>query len=66
LSDVRRRWLEIKYPSATNRSRCLTPELETARSVIPEFQNLVAGDVVPMSPDGNQGMNVHSMKRLTR
>jgi hypothetical protein len=33
----------------------------SARRIIPEFQNLAAGDVVPMSPDGKQGMNVHSM-----
>jgi hypothetical protein len=37
----------------------------SARRIIPEFQNLAAGDVVPMSPDGKQGMRVHSLVRLT-
>lgn len=33
----------------------------SARRIIPELQNLAEGDVVPMSPDGKQGMPVHSM-----
>lgn len=33
----------------------------SARRIIPELQGLAPGDVVPMSPDGEQGMRVHSM-----
>lgn len=33
----------------------------SARHIIPELQNLAPGDVIPMSPDGKQGMNVHSI-----
>lgn len=33
----------------------------SARRIIPELQNLVAGDIIPMSPDGKQGMQVHSL-----
>ncbi|HSK54048.1 MAG TPA: hypothetical protein VK908_02225 [Jiangellales bacterium] len=33
----------------------------SARHIIPELQNLAAGDVVPMSPDGKHGMRVHSL-----
>jgi hypothetical protein len=33
----------------------------SARRVIPELQNLVENDVIPMSPDGKQGMPVQSM-----
>ena len=33
----------------------------SARRIIPELQGLVAGDVVPMSPDGKQGINVYSL-----
>ena len=33
----------------------------SARRIIPELQNLAPGDVVPMSPDGKQGIPVHSM-----
>lgn len=33
----------------------------SARHIIPELQGLAPGDVVPMSPDGKQGMRVHSM-----
>lgn len=33
----------------------------SARTVIPELQGLAAGDVVPMSPDGSQGINVCSL-----
>ena len=33
----------------------------SARRIIPELQNLAPGDIVPMSPDGKQGMRVHSM-----
>jgi hypothetical protein len=33
----------------------------SARRIIPELQELAAGDVVPMSPDGKQGINVYSL-----
>jgi hypothetical protein len=33
----------------------------SARHIIPELQGLAPGDVIPMSPDGKQGMRVHSM-----
>jgi hypothetical protein len=33
----------------------------SARRIIPELQDLVAGDIIPMSPDGKQGMPVHSV-----
>jgi len=33
----------------------------SARHIIPELQSLAPGDVVPMSPDGKQGMAVHSL-----
>ncbi|WP_269172701.1 hypothetical protein [Modestobacter sp. VKM Ac-2981] len=33
----------------------------SARRVVPELQNLAPGDVVPMSPDGRQGLRVHAM-----
>ena len=33
----------------------------SGRRIIPELQELAAGDVVPMSPDGKQGINVHSL-----
>ncbi len=33
----------------------------SARRIIPELQHLAPGDVVPMSPDGKQGMRVHAM-----
>ena len=33
----------------------------SARRIVPELQNLAEGDVIPMSPDGKQGMPVHSM-----
>jgi len=33
----------------------------SARHVIPELQDLAVGDIVPMSPDGKQGMRVHSL-----
>ena len=33
----------------------------SARRIIPEFQDLQPGDIVPMSPDGKQGMKVHSI-----
>jgi hypothetical protein len=35
----------------------------SARRIVPELQQLEEGDVVPMSPDGKQGMRVHSMNR---
>jgi hypothetical protein len=33
----------------------------SARRIIPELQDLVIGDIIPMSPDGKQGMPVHSL-----
>ena len=33
----------------------------SARRIIPELQGLAVGDVVPMSPDGKQGINVYSL-----
>jgi hypothetical protein len=33
----------------------------SARRILPEFQHLAPGDVIPMSPDGKKGMRVHSM-----
>ena len=33
----------------------------SARHIIPELQNLAPGDVVPMSPDGKKGMQVHAL-----
>ena len=33
----------------------------SARRIIPELQRLAPGDVVPMSPDGRQGIRVHSL-----
>lgn len=33
----------------------------SAQVIIPEFQDLVPGDIVPMSPDGKHGMTVQSM-----
>ena len=33
----------------------------SARRIIPELQDLRPGDIVPMSPDGKQGMKVHSI-----
>lgn len=33
----------------------------SARRLIPEFQHLEPGDIVPMSPDGKQGMKVYSV-----
>ena len=33
----------------------------SARRILPEFQDLQPGDIVPMSPDGKQGMKVHSI-----
>jgi hypothetical protein len=37
----------------------------SARRIIPELQHLAPGDVVPMSPDGKQGIEVHSMEAPT-
>ncbi|HEY8717807.1 hypothetical protein [Pengzhenrongella sp.] len=34
----------------------------SARHLLPEHQHLAVGDVVPMSPDGLQGMSVHSFE----
>lgn len=34
----------------------------SARRIVPELQHLGEGDIVPMSPDGKQGMRVHSME----
>ena len=33
----------------------------SAQRILPEYQGLAAGDVVPMSPDGTQGLAVHSL-----
>ena len=33
----------------------------SARRIIPELQDLKPGDIVPMSPDGKQGMRVHAV-----
>ena len=33
----------------------------SARHIVPELQNLAVGDVIPMSPDGKQGMRVQSL-----
>lgn len=33
----------------------------SARRILPEYQALAAGDVIPMSPDGAQGLAVHSL-----
>ncbi len=33
----------------------------SARRIVPELQDLQPGDIVPMSPDGKQGMKVHSV-----
>jgi len=33
----------------------------SARRIVPELQTLAPGDIVPMSPDGKHGMQVHSM-----
>ena len=37
----------------------------SARHIIPELQHLAPGDVVPMSPDGKQGIEVHSLQAPT-
>ena len=37
----------------------------SAREIIPELQNLRPGDIVPMSPDGKQGMAVLSVDAPT-
>ncbi len=34
----------------------------SARRIIPEFQNLAVGDVIPMSPDGKAGLWVRSIE----
>ena len=34
----------------------------SAQRIIPEFQHLTPGDLVPMSPDGKQGIEVHSIR----
>jgi hypothetical protein len=33
----------------------------SASRIVPELQHLAVGDIVPMSPNGKQGMRVHSM-----
>ena len=33
----------------------------SAQRIIPELQHLAPGDIVPMSPDGKQGIAVHSL-----
>lgn len=35
----------------------------SSESILPEYQNLQVGDVVPMSPDGKQGMQVKGLSR---
>jgi len=37
----------------------------SAQRIIPEFQHLAPGDIVPMSPDGTQGIEVYSLKAPT-
>lgn len=37
----------------------------SAQRIIPEFQHLAPGDVVPMSPDGTQGIDVYSLEPPT-
>ena len=37
----------------------------SAQRIIPEFQHLAVGDIVPMSPDGTQGIEVYSMDAPT-
>jgi hypothetical protein len=34
----------------------------SARRIIPELQDLTVGDIIPMSPNGKQGMAVHSLQ----
>lgn len=33
----------------------------SARAVLPQFQQVEPGDILPMSPDGKHGMRVHSL-----
>jgi hypothetical protein len=33
----------------------------SARRIIQELQDLKVGDIIPMSPDGRQGMRVHAL-----
>jgi len=35
----------------------------SAKVILPEFQNLKIGDIIPMSPDGKQGMFVKDFKK---
>ena len=37
----------------------------SAQRIIPKFQHLAPGDVVPMSPDGKHGIEVHSLDAPT-
>jgi hypothetical protein len=37
----------------------------SAQRIIPELQHLAPGDVVPMSPDGRQGIEVHALEPPT-
>ena len=37
----------------------------SARHIIAELQDLAVGDVIPMSPDGKQGIRVHSINAPT-
>ncbi|HYO01290.1 MAG TPA: hypothetical protein VET27_05080, partial [Mycobacterium sp.] len=37
----------------------------SAQRIIPELQHLAPGNVVPMSPDGTQGIEVHSLEPPT-
>ena len=36
---------------------------KSAETILPEFQNIHIGDVIPMSPDGKQGMGVKDFKK---
>ena len=36
---------------------------KSAETILPEFQNLQIGDVIPMSPDGKYGMGVKDFKK---
>ena len=35
----------------------------SAESILPEHQNIQAGDLIPLSPDGKQGMRVKSFRK---
>ncbi len=44
---------------------CDIPAHRSAIHIIPKFQDLVLGDVLPMSPDGKYGKRVHSINAPT-